>query len=294
MELRKSSRKKAKIRLGLQGPSGSGKTYSSLLIAFGLCGNWSKISVIDTEANSADLYSHLGEFNVINISEPFSPEKYLQAIQVCEEAGSEVIIIDSMSHEWEGPGGILDIHSKLTGNSFTNWGKLTPRHNAFVQGMLHSKAHLIGTIRTKHDYILTEKNGKQVPEKVGLKAIQRENLEYDFTLVFDLDIKNNANAYKDRTGLFFGKGELRLSESVGKSIRAWCDQGTEPNREIEALLAKIEATTSIDELVSLFKDNPGQQELMLPHFTKKRNEIGKEKTIVKNIKSSSNGNIITK
>ena len=111
MELRKTNRSQAKIRLALQGPSGSGKTYSSLLIAYGLCKDWNKIAVIDTENKSADLYAHLGEYNVITLTAPFSPERYIEAIETCEQEGIEVIIIDSLSHEWEGDGGILDTHS---------------------------------------------------------------------------------------------------------------------------------------------------------------------------------------
>jgi archaellum biogenesis ATPase FlaH len=138
MELRKSNRSQAKIRIALQGASGTGKTYSSLLVAYGLCKNWSKIAVIDTENQSADLYSHLGDYNVLILQPPFTPERYIQAIDACEKSEMEVIIIDSLSHEWDGSGGILDIHSKMAGNSFTNWSKLTPRHNALIQKILHS------------------------------------------------------------------------------------------------------------------------------------------------------------
>ncbi len=170
MQLRKSNRSQAKIRIALQGASGSGKTYSSLLLAYGLCQNWNKIAVIDTENQSADLYSHLGQYNVLTLLPPFSPERYMEAIATCEVSGMEVIILDSLSHEWEGEGGILDIHGSMAGNSFTNWAKITPRHNALVQKILHSGAHVIATVRSKQDYVITEKNGKQVPEKVGLKA----------------------------------------------------------------------------------------------------------------------------
>src|SRR5688572_1026121 len=107
MELRKSNRKKSKIRLALQGPSGSGKTFSALLIAFGLCGSWNKIAVIDSENHSSELYSHLGGFSVIDLKAPFTPERYMEAIKLCEISGIEVIIIDSISHEWESEGGIL-------------------------------------------------------------------------------------------------------------------------------------------------------------------------------------------
>jgi len=134
----------------------------ALLLAYGLCGNWNKIAVIDTENYSASLYAHLGAFSVVNIAAPFSPEKYKDAIKLCEDAGMEVIIIDSISHEWEGAGGILDIHGNMAGNSFTNWSKLTPRHNGFVQAILQSPVHVIGTIRSKQEYVLSERNGKQV------------------------------------------------------------------------------------------------------------------------------------
>jgi hypothetical protein len=147
MELRKAQRKLAKIKMGIQGPSGSGKTYSSLLIAFGLCNNWSKIAIIDTENHSADLYSQLGCYNVLSLEKPFTPENYIDAIDLCIQQGMEVIIIDSVSHEWEGQGGILEIHGNMMGNSFTNWNRVTPRHNAFVQKLIQSPVHIIATIR---------------------------------------------------------------------------------------------------------------------------------------------------
>lgn len=224
MQIRKTERKRAKIKLALQGPSGSGKTYSALKVAFGLCGDWDKITVIDTENQSADLYAHLGQYNVLSLNSPYSPERYIEAIQTCEKAGSHVIIIDSTSHEWEGLGGILDIHSSLPGNSFTNWNKLTPRHNAFVNAVLKSPAHVILTVRTKQDYVLNEKNGKFIPQKVGMKGITREGLDYEMTLVFELDIKHNAVATKDRTGVFMGRPEFQLSETTGKRILKWCNE----------------------------------------------------------------------
>jgi hypothetical protein len=225
MELRIAERKQAKIKLGLQGPSGSGKTYSALLLAYGLCSDWSKIAVIDTENHSADLYSHLGRYNVLNLSEPFTPENYIKAIEACEVAGMKVIIIDSISQEWEGAGGIIESHSKMTGNSFTNWNVITPRHNAFVQKILQSPSHVLSTIRCKQDYVLSEKNGKYVPEKVGLKGVTRDGMDYEFTLVFDIDIKHQAKASKDRTGLFMDGLPFVIKPETGKRINEWCSLG---------------------------------------------------------------------
>lgn len=228
MQLQKASRKKAKIKLGLSAVSGGGKTYSALLIAYGLCGDWEKIAVIDTEHMSAELYSDLGSYNVIPLEAPFSPERYIEAIKVCEAAGMEVIIIDSITHEWDGKGGILQIADGMTGNSFTNWAKLTPRHQSFIDAILQSKAHVITTVRRKQDYEMTkDKEGKVKVEKAGLKEITREGFEYELTVNLELDQKHNATASKDRTGLFAGKPHFIPTVETGKLIRQWCESGVE-------------------------------------------------------------------
>lgn len=268
MKLQTAQRKRAKIKMGLQGPSGSGKTMSALLTAFGLCGDWNKIAIIDTENHSADLYAHIGNYNVLPIAAPFTPEKYIQAIEVCENAGMEVVIIDSVTHEWEN---LLDHHASLQGNSFTNWGKITPRHNDFVQKILQSPCHIISTVRTKQDYVLQEKNGKMVPEKVGLKSVQRDGLEYEFTLVFDLDMKNHATASKDRTGLFFGKPEHKLSVETGRLINEWCNTGAETS--VDDVSIRINDCKSINELLDLYKLFPQYREVLKPEFEKQKRRI---------------------
>ena len=93
LQIRKAERKQTKLRVGLSGPSGSGKTYSALLVAFGITGDWSKIALIDSESGSGEFYSDFGEYNVITLEAPFSPERYIEAIEVCENSGMEVIII---------------------------------------------------------------------------------------------------------------------------------------------------------------------------------------------------------
>jgi hypothetical protein len=274
MQLQKASRKKASIKMGLQGPSGSGKTYSSLLIANGLCNDWSKIAVIDSENHSSELYSHLGSYNVLQLSAPYTPEKYIQAIETCGQAGMQVIIIDSISHEWEH---ILEAHASLPGNSFTNWQKIGLRHKAFIQAILNSKVHIIATTRTKQDYVLNNHNGKMVPEKVGLKSIQRDGLDYEFTLVFDLNIKNSATASKDRTGLFFGKPEQKLNIETGSAIYAWCNSGADnaPND----ITATIYNCTTIDELLELYNQYPQFKEVLKKDYENRKREILLQKQI---------------
>ena len=268
MQLQKASRKKAKIKMGLQGPSGSGKTYSSLLIAYGLCNDWSKIAVIDSENHSSELYSNLGAYNVLQITPPYTPEKYIEAIHVCEKAEMEVIIIDSITHEWEY---IIEFHASLGGNSFTNWHKIGLRHKEFINAMLKSKANIIATTRTKQDYVLNEKNGRIVPQKVGLKSIQRDGLEYEFTLVFDINMKNMASASKDRTNLFFNKPETQLSVDTGKMIQQWCNEGADISPS--DVSQRVSECKSIGELLALYKTYPQFKETLKPEFELRKRQI---------------------
>lgn len=271
MELRQATRKQAKIKMALQGPSGSGKTYSALLLAFGITGDWNKIAIIDTENHSADLYAHLGNYNVLPLSKPFSPERYVEAIDICEKAGMDVIILDSITHEWDGSGGVLDIHQAMMGNSFTNWSKVTPRHNAFVQRFLQSGCHIIATIRTKQDYVLSEKNGKMVPEKVGLKGVTREGMDFEFTLVFDLDIKHMASASKDRTGLFMDKPETTITSEVGQRILQWCTTG----KSIQDIIDEISKADNLEVLREILRNYPEHRKVLEPLAIARKNQLYK-------------------
>lgn len=252
MQLHQAQRQNVKIKLGLQGGAGVGKSMSALLLAYGITNDWSKVAIIDTENHSSELYSHLGAYNVLNVEAPFSPERYEQAINICLNAQMEVIIIDSISHEWDY---IVEEHGKLAGNSYTNWSKFTPRHQQFINTILQANVHIICTIRTKQDYILQEKNGKQIPEKVGLKPIQRDGIDYEFTLVFDIDCKHNAIASKDRTGLFVGKSDIRLSKDIGQQIVNWCQlppHSSFSDGNTDTTLSQIKSCTTIDELREMY------------------------------------------
>ncbi|GHV17350.1 hypothetical protein FACS1894179_04330 [Bacteroidia bacterium] len=272
MNLRQSHRKQAKIKLALEGCSGSGKTYSSLLLAYGMTNDWTKIAIIDTENGSADLYAHLGQYNVLTLQAPFTPEKYIEAITVCENAGMEVIIIDSISHCWEY---LLEYHASLQGyNTFANWQKVTPRQNTFIQKILSSTSHVISTMRTKQDYILTEKNGKTVPEKIGLKAVMRDGVDYEFTIVFDVDIKHYSTASKDRTGLFMGKPEFTITPDTGKRILQWCNGGT----SIESVKVEINNAKTEEELYALYHKYPEWREQLTPDFMRMKQSIQSAKT----------------
>lgn len=261
MELQTAQRKRTSIKMAIQGPSGNGKTYSALLTAYGLTEDWNKVAVIDTENGSSNLYSSLGSYKVLSLSQPYSPERYIEAISTCEAAGMEAIILDSITHEWEY---LLEYHGSLPGNGFTNWSKITPRHNDFINKIVHSPVHIIATVRTKQDYVLTDKNGKQVPEKVGLKSIQRDGVEYEFTLVFDLDVRNNAVATKDRTGLFFGRPEHKLSVDTGRQIKEWITTGAETT--VKDVSDRIGECKTIKELLAIYYRYPQYQDVLKPDY----------------------------
>jgi hypothetical protein len=266
MQLRQSERKQARIKMALQGPAGSGKTMSALLLAFGITNNWAKIAVVDTETGSADLYAHLGNYNVISMQPQYSPENYVKAIGICENAAMEVIILDSISHCWEY---LLDYHSNLAGNSFQNWNKVNPRQKEFVDKILQSPCHIISTMRVKQDYVLNLKDGKYVPEKVGLKSVMRDGVEYEFSIVLDLDIKHNAIASKDRTGLFADKPEFKINQDTGKAILAWCHAAI----SVEDIRKQIQAAMTLDELTIIYRAYPTWFSQLQPDFNLRKQQL---------------------
>lgn len=223
MLIRKAERKKAKLRLGISGPSGSGKTWSALEIATGMQG---KIGMIDTEAGRGELYGSDFEYDLIRLDAPYSPERYIEAIKTFEKSGYDILIIDSLSHAWVGEGGVLSIVDKAGSNSFTQgWRVGTPKQNALVEAIVTSKIHIITTLRTKTEYVV-EKNdrGKAEPRKIGLSPIQRDGLEYEFTLFMDINQEHIAHITKDNTKMF-DQQYIKPSKEMGEQLIVWLNSG---------------------------------------------------------------------
>jgi hypothetical protein len=264
-QLRQATRTKAKIRLGLSAVSGGGKTYSALLIAYGICNDWGKIAIIDTENNSADLYADLGSYNVLELNAPYSPERYITAIKDCENAGMEVIIVDSITHEWDGKGGCLQIQEQL-GGKYQDWARVTPRHQAFIESILQSKCHVITTVRRKQDYEMTKDGGGKLKvEKAGLKEVTREGYEYELTINLELDVRHNATASKDRTGLFTDKPSFIPSIETGRLIANWCNTGEEKVDELKQAIDGLQKCDDVEEL-TLLKSVLSENIILHPEF----------------------------
>ena len=229
MEFRKAEKQKAKLRLAITGTAGSGKTYGALLIAKGLGG---RIVLLDTENGSGDLYAGVCDYDVGTIQAPYEVEKYIDGIKQAEKLGYNVIIIDSLSHAWNGEGGLLEQIDNIaaasrSGNTYTAWRLITPMHNKLIEAMLNSSCHIIATMRSKTDYVIVENDkGRKEPRKVGLAPIQRDGMDYEFGVVFDLNINHMATVSKDRTSLFDGK-VFTLSEETGQTLKTWLESGVD-------------------------------------------------------------------
>jgi hypothetical protein len=247
MTFKKAVRNQTRLRLALTGPSGAGKTYSALLLARGLGG---KIALIDTERASASLYADAISFDTMDLHPPYSPERFVQAIEEAEQGGYDVLIIDSITHEWSGIGGCLELvdgvaKARYKGNSWSAWNEITPRHRAFLDRMMSCDMHIIATMRSKTETAQIDDNGRKKVVKLGMKPEQREGAEYEFSIVLDIVHDGHyATASKDRTGLFANVDPKPISEETGKVILGWLnsaqphpvvqtrDEPTAPPREL--------------------------------------------------------------
>ena len=276
MQIQKAKRNAAKIKLSLAGASGSGKSFSSIMLAYGLCKDFNKICVIDTENHSASLYSHLGDFNVINISAPFHPDKYIEAIKLCEEAGMEVVIIDNATHAWSGKGGCLELHEKETAkmkipNSFTAWNMITPIYQRYIDAIINSSCHIICALRSKTEYVMSERNGRQVPQKTGTAPMIRDGFDFEMSVAFDLDQQHKAFCTKDRTGLFQDKESFVITPDTGRKLLQWCNNGEAIS--VDEVSRRIGGVASIKELLALFNEFPQYKESLKPEYETRKRQI---------------------
>src|ERR1017187_7562343 len=300
MKLTQASRKRVKLRLNIASPSGFGKTYSSLLIAYGITNDWQSIAVVDSENDSASLYSHLGEYKTLKLDPPYTPDRYIKAIKTCEDAGMQLIILDSISHVWKGQGGLLEYQNAL-GGRYQDWAKATPLYQQWLNAIMQSKCHIITTNRKKQGYNMITEGNKTKVEKAGLDDEIRDGYEYEMTVALEIiNDKHMARASKDRTQLFVDKPEFIISVETGMAILDWCNQGIELSsidEQIEAntdaIIKRVESCKTVNELIALYKLYPKYQENLIHQFTAKR-QLLENKTITNIQNINNNGTPINK
>lgn len=267
------TREKAKLRLALTGVSGSGKTLSSLYIAYGLTGDWSKVALIDTEHQRGRFYANredlgTGQYLYADFIPPYSPSRYKEAVQEgADMVGPDgVVIIDSFSHAWNNEGGILDIKdaiSKRQGqNSYTAWADAGKEQNALVNTILSVPCHTIVTMRSKMEYALElNDKGKQVPVKMGLSPIQRDDTEYEFDIVLNLSRDHIATTSKDTT--FLDEYGSIITPELGEQLREWLSNGEEPRRcEVCGKVIRPYGSKSVQDIVHGSQDLMGKMACM--------------------------------
>ena len=281
-QFKKATKKQVKARIAIAGPSGSGKTYTGLVAATALA-QGGQIAVIDTERGSASLYSDYFDFDVLELEPPFSPQVYKQAIRAAEDAGYGVILIDSLSHAWEGEGGALDLADEATArqrtpNSYTAWREVTPLHREMVDAILQSKAHIVATMRSKTEYAIESTNGKTNIRKVGMAPIQRAGMEYEFTVVGDMDVDNKIVISKSRFAPLQSKVQLKPDVSFFKPFVDWLNSGDANVEAPKPARTKPEAQANDDimtiERASKVTNSEGTLYVDLPSDTLQKMVIG--------------------
>lgn len=248
MSFQKATKRSARLRMALIGVAGSGKTYTALNIARHL---GQRIAFLDTERGSASKYSDVFEFDVME-PEAFSPKTYIDAITAAEEAGYDVLIIDSLSHAWTGKEGALDQVDKVarrnqSGNTFGAWRDVTPQHNAMVDRLISARLHIIATMRAKTDYVQekNDKTGKTSVRKVGMAPVQRDGLEYEFDVVADLDQDNNLIIGKSRCPAVAGMVVPKAGKEIASKLSAWLSDGVDVPDASFAPAASAAAATPV-------------------------------------------------
>lgn len=233
MPFQKAVKFAAKGRIALAGPAGAGKTYTALKFATTLA-EGGTIAVIDTERGSASKYADQFDFDVMEL-ETFHPDRFVEGIREAERGGYAVLVIDSLSHAWNGPGGVLELveaASKRKGNSFTAWAEVTPLHNRMIEAITKASIHVIITLRSKQEYSLEkdEKTGKSVPRKVGMAPIQRDGVEYEVDVYGDMDVENTLIVQKSRCPALSGKVFQKPDERVATIFKEWLSGAPAPEK----------------------------------------------------------------
>lgn len=222
---KKATKHEAKLRFALIGPAGAGKTYTALRVAQVLA-QGGTVALVDTERGSASKYAGEFDFDVVELDN-FHPQRYIDMIAAAGKAGYSVLIIDSLSHAWMGPGGALQLVDEASkrskGNSYVAWRDVTPLHNKLVDAIVGSPMHVLVTMRAKMEYVQEkdEKTGKTVVRKVGLQPVQREGLEYEFDVIGDLDQENNLIIGKTRCSALNGAVFYRAGAEVAETLLDW-------------------------------------------------------------------------
>lgn len=267
----KATKEKLFLRMAIDGPAGSGKTFTGLLIGQALAElAGGRLAVLDSEAGNAKKYADQFDFDHAPIGdEGYSPELYTHAIKAAVKAGHKVILLDSLSHAWAATGGALDQADKgsvRTGNKFTAWREVTPKHNTLVETILTSPIHVLATMRSKMEYVQEKDDrGKTAIRKIGLAPVQREGMEYEFDVIGSMDMDNVMVVTKSRCSAIHGQVIRKPGADLAGTLYGWLSSGVEAAPRLPSLLRNphtSEANSDSEEIaiVAALKDVATEEE----------------------------------
>ena len=253
----KAVREKVNAKVLLSGPSGAGKSQSACEMATGLYRKVGGpgIAYIGTEGDRDKLYAqtkskhgdYTFEYDLLQLSDPFTTDKYIAAIDEAVDAGYKVCIIDGLSAEWKW---LNDTHDKMPGNSFTNWGKLKPKHRALLDKILSVPMHIICCARGKDEWLLEDRGGKTVPKKVGMGSQTDKDISYEVMLSLQIEQDTHlAHSDKDNTNLWPETRYAVITAKDGEALYDWCEQGVIP--EPKPVIQKTVEVDPTDDLRSI-------------------------------------------
>lgn len=254
----KAVREKVYAKVLITGPSGCGKSMGAEEIATGMyrkCGG-AGIAYIGTEGDRDKLYAqgkskhgdYTFEYDLLQLSDPFTTDKYIAAINEAIDAGYKVCIIDGLSAEWKW---LNDTHDKMPGNSFTNWGKLKPKHRQLIDKILAAPMHIICCARGKDEWLLEDRNGKSIPKKVGMGSQTDKDISYEMMLSLQVEQDTHlAHADKDNTGLWPETRYAVITAKDGEALYEWCEKGEQPAPKID-IQKNVEPITAEDDLKAI-------------------------------------------
>lgn len=267
LNIRKAKRSGARLVVGIAGISGSGKTRTALEIAYGLANfDAAKIGFLDTENRRGSLFADVlkndkgvvQEFWIGDLEPPFTPQRYSDAILEMQKIGIEVLVIDSVSHEYEGTGGVLEMREPLPGKAGKRDNIAKAEHKKFMNTLLQSNMHVIACIRAREKVKIERKGGEVVYEPLGVLPICEKNFMFEMTaslMMWNAGQEQESMKMPEELAAILGRSKGYMTSADGKALRDWVDGGAQVDPEIERTRAMLKTTCEqgMDALAAAWK-----------------------------------------
>lgn len=257
IKIRKAKREGARLVIGVSGISGSGKTRSAIELAYGLANyNPEKIGFLDTENKRGSLYAEVlrdhpthpteVEFYIGDLEPPFTPQRYAEAIIEFQKAGVEVLVIDSVSHEYEGTGGVLEMREPLPGKQGKRDNIAKAEHKKFMNTLLQSNMHVIACVRAREKVEMRNENGKTIYIPQGVQPICEKNFMFEMTaslMMWDEGKSQQVLKCPGELRTILGRENDYVTSADGKALRDWVDGAKQLDPDVEAAVNMLRTTT---------------------------------------------------